>query len=108
MTTWTYHRPAVGPWKDTVEPEMLYHSTPYSFGAVETVGPRELELLQRMRAAPGGVTMARDNAERCALRRLAQRELVLQGMLGGPGIGYTITWTLLRRGHHAWLRVRFC
>jgi hypothetical protein len=108
MTTWSYLRPTMGPWKDAAEPRELFHSTPYGIGAVETVGPQELELLQRMRAAQGGVTMAGNNAERCALRRLARRELVLQNSLGGPAIGWTTVCTLTTQGRHAWLRTRFC
>lgn len=97
MATWLYYSPDGGvPLED--------EEGAFRASNVETVGPQQLALIDRLRDR--SMIMHKDNAEECALWRLAKRGLVRRGKLGGPRIGYVRVWTLTPRGRRAWLRVQ--
>jgi hypothetical protein len=56
-------------------------------------GPRQAVLLAR--AQKYGSVMTRDEAERCAARRLVARGVLSVQRLGGPGFGYTVVYKIV-------------
>lgn len=104
MSGWRYYR-------GTEEVLDLWPATvAHEFGATETVGARQLDIMLRARRGQGNVVL--DHDRRGNKERMAAVRLVARGLLAGPyhfggrPHGFTYSYTLTARGRTCWLRTK--